>query len=118
MTVLVAAARLACIAALSAGCAGAAQADVPARGPVGWDVFRRVDLLPVLRAGVHARLASSYDRRGGNRDGFAGTWSCRRRVGGRCLLAAHSGPGEIDSIWFTRNRGNVARTGTLRIELD
>jgi hypothetical protein len=67
---------------------------------------------------VHPREASSYDRRGGNQDGFRGTWSCRHRVGGRCLLVEQSGPGEIDSIWFTRNRGDVRRTGRLRIELD
>ena len=124
MTATLAAARVACIALMLAGCAGgkglAANASVPAaRGPVGWDVFRRMDLLPLLRAGVHAHLESSYDRRGGNDDGFQGTWSCRRRTPqGRCVLAQQTGPGEIDSIWFTRNRGDVRRTGTLRIELD
>src|SRR3954454_8948040 len=115
MTLLLAAARIACVAVLLAACAAPASA---ARGPVGWDVLRRIDQLPLLRTGVHARLASSYDRRGGNQDGFRGTWSCRQRVGGRCLLAAHSGPGEVDSLWFTRKRGNVRATGTLRIELD
>jgi hypothetical protein len=115
MTAIPAAAGLACAALLLAGC-GSATAAPP--GPVGWDVFRRIDQLPLLRPGVHARESSSYDRRGGNDDGFRGTWSCRRRVGGRCLLADHSGPGEVDSIWFTRKRGDVRRTGTLRIELD
>jgi hypothetical protein len=115
MTVLRAAARLACVAVLLAACAAPASA---ARGPVGWDVFGRIDQLPLLRAGVHAHLASSYDRRGGNHDGFNGTWSCRRRVAGRCLLASASGPGEIDSMWFTRKRGSVRATGTLRVELD
>src|SRR3954447_6506757 len=115
MTVLLAAARIACVAVLLAACAAPASA---ARGPVGWDVLRGVDQLPLLRTGVHARLASSYDRRGGNHDGFAGTWSCRRRVAGRCLLAEASGPGEIDSMWFTRKRGSVRATGTLRVELD
>jgi hypothetical protein len=115
MTLLLAAARIACVAVLLAACAAPASA---ARGPVGWDVLRGVDQLPLLRTGVHARLASSYDRRGGNHDGFAGTWSCRRRVAGRCLLAEHAGPGEIDSMWFTRKRGSVRATGTLRVELD
>jgi Protein of unknown function (DUF2961) len=137
MTPTLAPARVACVAILLAGCAGgkggvahagragggpvaaAADAASPARGPVGWDVFRRVDLLPLLRAGVHAHLESSYDRRGGNDDGFRGTWSCRRQTADRrCVLAQQAGPGEIDSIWFTRNRGDVRRTGTLRIELD
>jgi hypothetical protein len=115
MTVSSAAARLACAAVALAGCASAQAAP---SGPVGWDVFRRIDQLPFLRPGVHAHETSSYDRRGGNQDGFAGTYSCRQKVGGRCLLAQQSGPGEIDSIWFTRSRGDVRRTGTLRIELD
>jgi hypothetical protein len=116
MTVIRAAVRLACLAALLGGCASTHALAAP--GPVGWDDFRRVDLLPMLRPGVRARLASSYDRRGGNDDGFAGTWSCLRQAARRCVLAEHAGAGEIDSIWFTRNRGDVRRTGTLRVELD
>jgi hypothetical protein len=42
-----------------------------------------------------------------------------RRLAGRCVVAEHTGPGEVDSIWFTRPRaGDVRRTGTLRVELD
>src|SRR4051794_9290540 len=93
---------------------GACIAATPAA--TGWDAYRRLDRLPLLRPGERARLASSYDRRGGNRDG---TFACRRRLGGRCVLAEATGPGEIDSIWTTRPRaGDVRRTGTLRIELD
>ncbi len=104
--------------ALLGAAACASPCTAAAAGPTGWDAYRQIDQLPVFRTGEQARLASSYDRRGGNEDG--GPWSCRRRVeGGRCLLAQHTGPGEVDSIWTTRPRaGDVRRTGTIRVELD
>src|SRR4051794_6842546 len=84
--------------------------------PTGWDAYRRLDLLPMLRPGERALLASSYDRRGGNADGAG---ACIRMAAGRCVVAEHTGPGEVDSIWTTRARaGDVRRTGTIRIELD
>ena len=71
----------------------------------------------MTRPGEHARLASSYDRRGANAD--HGRSACLRSAAGRCVIAEHVGPGEIDSIWTTRPRaGDVRRTGTIRIELD
>jgi len=111
---------------LAAGIAGPLGADEAhaalaetAKGPVGYDSFRRLDLLPLLRPGVQARQESSYDRSGANDDGIPGTYSCRRITAqGRCVLAEHAGPGEIDSMWFTRHRANIAPTGGLRIVLD
>ncbi|HVE69288.1 MAG TPA: hypothetical protein VNB64_11975, partial [Solirubrobacteraceae bacterium] len=101
---------------LLATAACAAPAGAQAASPTGWDAYRQLDRLPMLRAGEQARLASSYDRRGGNRDNRYG---CRRLLAGRCVIAEHAGPGEVDSIWTTRPRaGDVARTGTLRVELD
>jgi hypothetical protein len=71
----------------------------------------------MLRPGERARLASSYDRRGANAD--HGRSACRRSAAGRCVIAEHAGPGEVDSIWTTRARaGDVRRTGTIRVELD
>jgi hypothetical protein len=96
---------------------GAAPGAPAARAPVGWDAYRRLDLLALLRPGERARLASSYDRRGGNQD--TTRFACRRRAGGRCVVAEHVGPGEVDSIWTTRPRaGDVRATGTIRVELD
>jgi hypothetical protein len=70
----------------------------------------------MLRTGEHARLESSWDRRGANHDNL---YACRRMTGGRCVLAEYTGAGEIDSIWTTRPRaGDVTRTGTIRVELD
>ena len=103
--------------ALVAAAACASPCTAGAASPTGWDAYRRLDQLPLLRAGERAWLASSHDRRGGNADG--GRYACRRIAAGRCVLAEHSGPGEVDSIWTTRPRaGDVRRTGTIRVELD
>ena len=34
------------------------------------------------------------------------------------MLAEHQGPGEIDSIWFTRDEGDVRATGSIHVTLD
>jgi len=124
--ILAVAAAAGCLAA-PAGAHNAPGAHAPTarispftpNGPVGYDAFRRLDLLPVLRPGAQARQASSYDRRGYNDDGVTGAFSCRRETpSGECVIAEHTGPGQIDSMWFTRDRGNVTATGTLRIDLD
>ena len=76
-----------------------------AKGPVGWQTLRRLDLLPLFSVGVGPAQFSSYDRSGGNDDGR--TYSCLRETGSEgCVLAEHRGPGEIDSIWSTRNGSN------------
>ena len=91
---------------------------VAAEGPVGWDVYRRLDLLPRIQQGERTLQSSSYDRTGGNNDGFNGTYSCLREVAEGCVIAEHTGPGEIDSIWSTRDFGDVGKTGRIRIDLD
>ncbi|BCJ75435.1 hypothetical protein CS0771_49790 [Catellatospora sp. IY07-71] len=87
------------------------------RGPVGWDVYRRLDELPLLAAGTQTRQFSSFGRDGSNDDGFSGAYSCLRQSGG-CVIAEDRGPGEVQSIWFTRDSGDVSATGWIRIELD
>jgi hypothetical protein len=87
-------------------------------GPIGWDIFRRLDQLPEIPVGVHEYEVSSYDRTGGNNDGFLGTYSCLSVGRAGCVIAQHTGPGEIDSIWFTRDGGDVSATGDIKIELD
>ncbi|GHJ41748.1 hypothetical protein Sm713_73570 [Streptomyces sp. TS71-3] len=102
-------------AAAPAGQPRAAAAD---KGPVGWDTYRRLDRLPYLSAGTQTRQFSSFDRTGGNGDGFDGTYSCLKTTASGCVLAEDHGAGEISSIWFTRDNGDVTATGTLTIELD
>ncbi len=97
------------------------KADPRDKGPVGWDVYRQLDRLPELHTGVQTLQFSSFDRAGGNNDGFGATYTCLRLSGEGCVLAERAGPGEVQSIWFTRDAATVSRkeyAGNLRIELD
>ncbi len=102
--------------------ASAQQEVTSGKGPVGWDSYRRLDRLPERTPDAATRQFSSFDRTGGNDDGFHGTYSCLRRTPSGCVLAEHGGPGEISSIWSTREdgvrAGDVEATGRLRIVLD
>lgn len=88
------------------------------KGPVGWEVYRQLDRLPELTSGVKTLQFSSYDRTGGNNDGFEGTWSCLETTTAGCVIARETGAGEIQSIWFTRDGGDVSKTGNITITLD
>ncbi|MFF1817982.1 DUF2961 domain-containing protein [Kribbella sp. NPDC058245] len=99
--------------------AQAGTASVPTdSGPVGWDVYRNLDRLPELQTAVRTKQFSSFGRDGTNNDGFEGTYSCLRTTDAGCVIAEDSGPGEVASIWFTRDEGNVTKTGTITVELD
>ncbi|AKU17093.1 glycoside hydrolase family 172 protein [Luteipulveratus mongoliensis] len=104
----------------SAGPAPAAtQPSSPDRkGPVGWDTYRHLDQIGTQTAGVETKQFSSFDRAGGNDDGFEGTYSCLRTATDGCVIAERAGAGEVDSIWFTRDGGDVSRTGSIKVELD
>ena len=95
-----------------------AAAGADGKGTVGWDTLRRLDRLPELPTGVRTLQTSSFDRAGGNDDGFVGTYSCLRQTGAGCVIAEREGAGEIDAIWFTRDGGDVRNTGDITIELD
>ena len=127
------AALLAVVTALATGGLAAAAPEAPeprggpdrgqdrasAKGPVGWDTYRQLDRLSDLPAGVHTKQFSSYDRTGGNaHDGFDGKYSCLRTTAAGCVIAEQAGAGEIGAIWFTRDEGDVTRTGRITIELD
>lgn len=55
-------------------------------------------LLPLYREGV-IEQESSYDRTGGNDDGFNGTYSYLRKEDGKLVLADYKGAGVINRIW-------------------
>jgi hypothetical protein len=106
--------------------AGTARAEPVIAGigerAVGWDTYRRLDRLPYLSADTQTLQVSSFDRSGGdfdlatgNRNGSGG---CLAAGGAGCVIAEDRGAGEVDSIWFTRDGGNVTRIGTIRIDLD
>lgn len=88
------------------------------KGPIGWDIYRNLHRLPEIKSGVQTHQFSSYDRTGGNNDGFEGTYSCLQQDANGCVIADYKGSGEIESIWFTRDEGNVTKTGSIQIILD
>lgn len=63
------------------------------------ELLMRVDKLPEYRTDCHVEQFSSYDRTGGNDDGFVGTYSYLRKEGGRLVVAEMKGPGVINRIW-------------------
>lgn len=89
---------------------------------VGWDTYRHLDRLPYLSGDTQSLQVSSFDRSGGNFDistgNKNGTGGCLAAGGAGCVIAEDRGAGEIDSIWFTRDGGNVTALGAIRIELD
>ncbi|MFD9959870.1 glycoside hydrolase family 172 protein [Amycolatopsis sp. NPDC058986] len=87
-------------------------------GPIGWDVYRSLDAMAALRPGAQSKQFSSFDRTGGNEDGFGGVYSCLRITAEGCVIAEKTGAGEIESMWFTRDYGNMVNNGKLKVELD
>ena len=89
---------------------------------MGWDSYRRLDRLPYLSAGAETLQASSFDRTGGDFDistgNQNGSGGCLASGGVGCVIAEDRGAGEIDSMWFTRDGGNVSRMGAIRVDLD
>jgi hypothetical protein len=109
-----------------AGVAAAGLAHAEPSGPglplIGWDTYRRLDRLPYLSADTQTLQVSSFDRSGGDFDistgNKNGTGGCLAPGGAGCVVAEDHGAGEVDSIWFTRDGGNVRAIGAIRIELD
>lgn len=63
------------------------------------ELLKRVDKLPEYRNGTHVEQFSSYDRTGGNDDGFSGKYSYLRKEGDKLVIAEMEGPGVINRIW-------------------
>lgn len=51
--------------------------------------------------GVEARAITSYDRSGGNDDGFGGTYSALYGDGDEHVIFDAAGPGVLRTLWFT-----------------
>lgn len=71
------------------------------------DLLRRVDKLPEYRTNSYVEQFSSYDRTGGNDDGFAGTYSYLRKEDGKLVIAEMEGPGVINRIWTPTPTDNM-----------
>ena len=87
------------------------------------EALYRLENLPLLRPGIECKMFSSYDRAGGNDDGFAGTYSKLRVEDGNSVIAEMEGAGCIQRIWFTHSMinqdGLLNRKGEhLKIFLD
>ncbi len=114
------------LAVAGVGAAGTTTAEPIAGGlgetAVGWDTFRRLDRLPYLSADAQSLQISSFDRSGGDFDistgNDNGSGGCLASGGAGCVVAEDRGAGEVDSIWFTRDGGNVTRIGKIRVDLD
>jgi D-arabinan exo alpha-(1,3)/(1,5)-arabinofuranosidase (non-reducing end) len=66
---------------------------------LGIDLLYRLDRLPAFKESVLVASQSSYDRSGGNNDGFSGKYSFVRKEGDGLVLVDLKGPGVITRIW-------------------
>jgi hypothetical protein len=66
---------------------------------VGMQELYRLDRLPVLKESLKIGSVSSYDRTGGNDDGFSGKYSFVRKEPEGLVIADLKGPGVIYRIW-------------------
>ena len=62
-------------------------------------LLKRVDQLPLYRHNQLVEQESSYDRTGGNDDGFSGKYSYLRKEKEGLVLAEFEGPGVVNRIW-------------------
>lgn len=89
------------------------------KGPVGWEAYRQADAMAELPGPEQSKQFSSFDRSGGNDDGFDGTYSCLDESDRGCVIAEDDGAGEVSSMWFTREPdGDLTGTGNIVVELD
>lgn len=93
--------------ALMATAIGQPQYQAPIEG------LYNIDLLPRFRDGIKYGAVTSYDRTGGNDDGFSGTYSFVRKEGDTLVLADLKGPGCI-----TRMHTPTASNDLLEFYLD
>ena len=102
-------------------------ADIPS--PPNYESYRFIlelfdpERLPRLNPGETCKMFSSYDRTGGNDDGFSGKYSILRKEGGNAVLAEMKGPGCIQRMHFPHSEysvpGLLGRKGEhIRIYLD
>lgn len=74
------------------------RAALPEAAP-GIDELFRLDRLPAFKRSVEIGSVSSYDRSGGNDDGFSGKYSFVAKDAEGLILADLKGPGVIYRIW-------------------
>src|SRR3990172_1955117 len=71
---------------------------------------------PILDPGVQAHYLSSFDRSGGNDDGFDGTYSALYvDAKGEQVIFDVKGPGTLYTLWFTSRVNGWSPLGSGRI---
>ncbi|MCU0917814.1 MAG: DUF2961 domain-containing protein [Planctomycetes bacterium] len=105
------------IAVVLVGCAACVVGSAVGQ-PAGLAFYDDLSLLPGLYPNVQSYYVSSYDRTGGNDDGFRGTYSQLYvdNNGERVIFDAN-GPGCVYNLWFTGN-GMRLRWGKIRFYFD
>jgi len=86
--------------------------------PVGLEFYDNLTSLPYIYSNAESHYLSSYDRSGGNDDGFRGTYS-QLYVDdkGEHVIFEEDGPGCIYNLWFTGSGRNL-HWGKLRFYFD
>ena len=74
----------------------------------------QIENLAESKSDWEARMFSSYDRTGGNDDGFNGTYSKIRLQNGNSVLAESTGAGYVSRIWFTHSE--IDKDGLLGLK--
>ncbi len=86
--------------------------------PAGLDFYENLASLPYLFSNVESHYLSSYDRSGGNDDGFRGTYSeLYVDENGEHVIFEETGPGCIYNFWFTGTSREL-HWGKLRFYFD
>lgn len=85
--------------------------------PIGLERLERlVETFPLMEPGVQARYFSSFDRTGGNDDGFRGTYSALYvDAKGEHVIFDVEQPGCLYTLWFTSDQGGHGRLNWGRI---
>jgi len=86
--------------------AGSVSAEPAPEIEHGLDRLNDVIMLPMIRD-ERMLEASSYDRTGGNDDGFAGTYSTIREENGEFVFFEDDGPGVLYRLWTASYGGNI-----------
>ncbi|HWQ92701.1 MAG TPA: hypothetical protein VN673_13585, partial [Clostridia bacterium] len=63
------------------------------------EALHRLDQMPAFKSSTKIGAVTSYDRSGGNDDGFSGKYSFVRKDGEGVVLADLKGPGVIYRVW-------------------
>ena len=104
--------------AVLVGCVAWSRPRALRAQPVGLGFYDDLSLLPNIYSNVQSYYLSSYDRTGGNDDGFRGTYSqLYVDDNGEHVIFDENGPGCVYNLWFTGDDQGL-HWGKIRIYFD